>query len=194
MLRKFLTLFMVFAILTVQAQASTQSGLKAAFDELNYALSVEWDQKDKNFQTEQMKKFSAQLRELQAQGLTQTEMIEFAKSQVKDKRLAKELETAFSMIKINQMSATEANKYMLDIIQKSYSAGASWSGDVFIILGATMLLVLLAVGIANGNVTVSGSICGYSDVYLCETYCYNDWFWGTTCYEDCFWTTQYSCI
>ena len=194
MLKKFIALFMILSIFTVQANASTHAGLKAAFDELNYALTVEWDQKDKDFHGEQMKKFASTVRDLQAKGLTNAQMIEFVKSEVKNAQVAKDLETAFNMIQINKMSSAEANKYILDTMKKSYSAGASWSGEVFVYLAVGVLIVALAIAIANGTPsTGGGAYCYYDDVYVCDTYCYDDWYWGYTCYDDCYYTTQYVC-
>jgi hypothetical protein len=146
--KKLITLMMVVAIFTVQAHASTQNGLKAAFDEMNYSLTVEWDQKDKGFYETQLKKFTSVVRDLQKKGMTNAQMIEFAKGEVKDAKVAKDLETAFSMITINKMSSEEASQYMMESMKRSYSNGASWNGDVLIYLAVGLLFVALAVGIA----------------------------------------------
>ncbi len=176
MFKKFITLMMVMAIFTVQAHATTQNGLKAAFDEMNYALTVEWDQKDQSFYENQLKSFTATVRELQKSGLTNAQMIEFAKTQVKDAKVAKDLETAFSMITINKMSSEEASRYMMESMKRSYSNGASWNGDVLVYLAVGLLIVALAVGLSSGNVSSGG---GYYDG-------------GYTCYDDCYYY-DYSC-
>jgi hypothetical protein len=194
--KKLIALMMVLSIFTVQANASTNAGLKAAFDELNYSLTVEWDQKDKDFHADQMKTFTSTIRDLQSKGLTNAQLVEFAKSEVKNAQVAKDLETALNMIQINKMSAAEANKYIIDTMKKSYSAGASWNGEVFIYLAVGVLIVALAVAIANGSTTVSnggGSNCYYDDVYVCDSYCYYDGWGYYTCYDDCYWTSQYYC-
>lgn len=198
MFKKLIALMLVLSIFTVQAHASTNDGLKAAFDELNYSLTVEWDQKDKDFHATQMKKFTASIRDLQSKGLTNAQLVDFAKSQVKNAQVAKDLETALNMIQINKMSGAEANKYIIDTMKKSYSAGASWNGEVFIYLAVGVLIVALAVAIAGSSSSSSsssnggGSSCYYDDVYVCDTYCYDDYY-GYTCYDDCYYTTQYSC-
>ena len=175
MFKKLITLMMVVAIFTVQVHASTQNGLKAAFDEMNYSLTVEWDQKNKSFYDAQMKKFMGQVRELQKQGLTNAQMVEFAKSQIKDQKVAKDLETAFSMITINKMSSEEASQYMIESMKRAYSNGASWNGDVLIYLAVGLLIVALAVGLANGSAGGSTNNGG-----------------GYTCYDDCYYYT-YQC-
>lgn len=169
---------MVVALFTVQAHATTQNGLKAAFDEMNYALTVEWDQQDKSFYEAEVKKFTATVRELQKQGLTNQQMIDFAKSQVKDAKVAKDLETAFSMITINKMTSEEASQYMIDSMKRAYSSGASWGGEVLVYLAVGVLIVALAVGLSGSS---SGSSSSGGDY---PGYCYNDCYWITDwCYD-----------
>lgn len=187
MFKKLLSIVMIVSIFTVQANAATNSGLKAAFDELNYSLSVEWDQKDQDFYKNQMSAFTATVRDLQAKGLTNAQMIDFAKAEVKDAKVAKDLETAFNMISLNKMSSAEASKFMVDTMKKSYSQGASFNGEVFVYLAVGVLIVALAVALASGNVTVSnGGGCYYQDYYVCDTYC--DYY---GCWDDCYYT--YGC-
>jgi hypothetical protein len=196
--RKLFTLLMVFAIFTVQASASTQNGLKAAFDEMNYSLTVEWDQEDRNFYESQLKKFTSTVRELQKSGLTNAQMIEFAKTQVKDAKVAKDLETAFSMITINKMSSEEASKYMMDSMKRAYSNGASWNGEVLVYLAVGLLIVALAVGLASGSRGGGssngggGTVSCYDDCYYYDYQCGYDWYgWpvyceGYTCDRVCY--------
>jgi hypothetical protein len=153
MLKKFIAMLVIFSVFIVHAQASTNEGLKAAYNELNYSLTVDWDQKDKEFHDEQMKKFTAAIRDLQSQGLTNSQLLDFAKSQVNNAQVVKDLEVAFNMIQINKMSGPEANKYILDIFKKSYSTGASWNGDVILsasfIVVVTVLLVVIVKAIVQ---------------------------------------------
>ena len=91
MIKKMIALVMMLAMFTVQANASTNEvlallthdsnteALKAAYDDLNYAMTVEWDQKDESFRAAEMKKFTASVTDLQAKGLSNTQLVEFAK-------------------------------------------------------------------------------------------------------------------
>ena len=196
MLKKLITLFLAFSLFSAHAGTTSTQGLKAAFDELNYSLTVEWDQKDKEFYVEQMKKFHRTMEQLQAQGLTTEQLIAFAKSEVKNERVAKDLETAFNMISINKMSSAEANKYILETLKRSYSSGASWGGEVIVIVAVAALIVVVALAVANAPASTggsTGSYCYYDDYYFCDTYCYYDYYWGYTCYDDCYWTSRYIC-
>lgn len=181
MLRKLFAFTMIVCFFTVQASAATNNGLKAAFDDLNYALTVEWDQTDKNFYKAQMEKFQSTLETLQAQGMTNNELVEFAVSQLKNEKAAKDLRTAFSMIAINKMSPQEAQRYVVDVMNNSYSRGASWSGGA--IVGAIALVIIVAVALIVAGKARVGEGC--YEVYRCEDYCT-----GGICYEDC----DYECI
>lgn len=183
MFKKLFAFSMIFCMLVVQANAVTHNGLKAAFDDLNYALSVEWDQTDRAFYSAQMEKFTAQVKSLQEQGLTNQELMDFALTQVKDEKAAKDLQTAFTMITINKMSPKEAQRYVTDVMNKSYSRGASWGGEV--IVGAVVLILIIAVvAIVAGKARVNENEACY-EVYTCEDYCT-----GSLCYEEC----GYECI
>lgn len=183
MFKKLIALMMVVSIFTVNAHAVSQNGLKAAFDEMNYSLTVEWDQKDKDFYATQMKKFSLSLRDLQAKGLTNAQLVEFVKTEVKDAKVARDLETAFNMISINKMTSEEASKYMVDTMKKSYSAGASWNGEVFVYLAVGLLIVAAAIALGGASSGSSNGGGGYycEEYYSCgPTYC--DYY---ECWQDC---------
>ena len=172
MFRKFLAIVMVCSLFTVQAHAVSHEGLKLAFDELNYALTVEWDQKDKDFHNAQLKKFYGTLRELQSKGLTNAESLDFIKKEVKDEKVGRDVETAFNMIQINKMTSDEASNYMIETMKKSYSAGASFNGEIFLYLGIGLLIVAAAVALSGSS---SGSSSSSSDD---DT--------TVTCYDDCY--------
>lgn len=185
MLKKFFASFLVFALVSVQANAASNNSLKAAFDQLNYSLSVEWDQKDRSFYDAKMKEFTAQVSELQAKGLSNAQLAEFAVSQIKDKTLAKELNTAFSLIQLNTLNQTDARKMVLETVSKSYNNGASWSSDVLLIGGVVVLLLVAAASVA-GNVRVGASVgAGCYQDYVCYDYYDNrGFYWYSDCYND----------
>ncbi len=178
MFKKLITLMMVVSIFTVQAHAATENGLKQAFNEMTYSIEQS-DPSDKAAVEANLKQFTAVVRDLQKKGLTNQQMIDFAKSEIKDAKVAKDLETAMNMIKINKMDSEEASKYMLETLKGSLSKGASWNGEVFIYIAVGLLIVALAVGLANGNVSAGGgsyNTC-YDDCYYYDYQCGYD-YWG----------------
>lgn len=183
MFKKLFGFTMIFCMLTVQANAVTHNGLKAAFDDLNYALTVEWDQNDQAFYKSQMENFTSKLEALQKSGLTNQELINFALSQVKDEKIARDVETALNMVQINRMSEKEAQKYVTDVMNKSYSRGASWGGEV--IIGAIVVVLVVAVALIIAGKARVNENEGCYEVRVCEEYCT-----GSLCYEDC----DYECV
>jgi hypothetical protein len=190
MFKKFLALALCFVVTSVHASALSQNNLKTAFDDLSYSLSVEWDQKDKAFYNAEMKKFQDQVATLQANGMSNQELVEFTKSQLKDEKMAKDLEVAFNMISLNKLSASDARKLVLDTVGKSYSRGASWNGAGTVIVAAAVVLILVVALAASsgGNVNVN------TNTY--QPYCYDqyncyDYYdsWGYYWYTDCFYQT-----
>ena len=187
MFKKFFVGFLAFAFVAVQANAVSNNSLKTAFDELNYSLSVEWNQTDRAFYDAQMKKFSDKVAELQGQGLTNAELMAFATSNIKDAKLAREVQNAMTLVQINKLPANEARKLLLDTVSKNYSAGASWSGDG-ILYGALIVLLIVAVVAAagSGGGSSTGGGTGCYDEYVCYDY-YDSW--GYYWYSDCFYET-----
>jgi ethanolamine utilization microcompartment shell protein EutL len=151
MFKRLIAFMMVIFIFTTAAQASVRNGLKTAFDELNYNLNVAWDQKDQSFYHVQVKAFTANLQLLQTQGLTNAELINFIKAEVKDAQLADDIEKTLNIISFNKMPPTEASNYMIQAMEKSYSHGASWNGHVVTLLVFGVLMVAAAVLIGSSN-------------------------------------------
>lgn len=179
MCKKFFVSVIAFCLLCVQSYAVTDNGLKSAFDSLNYSLTVEWDQTDRAFYDAQMEKFAQAIREARA---SKEELVSFAVSQVKDARAQRDLRTALTMVQVNQMDQKEAQKYVVDMMNRSYSRGASWNGGA-VIGGAILVVVIVAVALlATGDARVED---GCYQVYKCDDYCT-----GSVCYQDCY----YDCI
>jgi hypothetical protein len=181
MCKKFVVSIIAFCLLSVQSFAATNNGLKDAFDSLNYSLSVEWNQTDRAFYNAEMAKFTEAIR---AANVSNQELVDFTISQVKDEKLAKDLRTAFTMVQINQMNQKDAQKYVVDIMNKSYSHGASWNGGA-VIGGALVVVLIVAVALlATGDARINDNQDCY-EVYQCDDYCN-----AGICYEDC----GYKCI
>jgi hypothetical protein len=178
---RLITFVLAMSIFTVHADVGSQQSLKSAFDDLNYSLSVEWDQKDRAFYDAKVGEFTKQLTALQAQGLTNAELVDFVKANLKDKALAKDLETAYTLISLNKLSKEEARKLVLDTTSKAYSKGASWAGEV-LLYSAVIVLIIVAAVAFGGTVTVSPGPRCY-DEYVCVDY-YDGWgwYWYTDCY------------
>ena len=171
---KKILVFILTALFMTQSFAATNAPLKEVFDDLNYSLNVEWDQKDRNFYNQKMDSFIKQIKGLRDQGLTNQELIDYTVSQIKDKKLADDVRTGLSMVSINSMNSEEAHEYVSRLMTETYSSGASWSGQG-VVAGAVLAVVFIAVA---SVLTYQYGIC--ARVYSCERDC----FFGV-CNEEC---------
>ena len=89
-IKKSLALFVLMLSFQSMATAPVNhlNELRAAFDRLNFSIQVEWDQKDKMFYNAKVSEFKKTVQALQEKGLTNAELIEFIKRNVKDKNIA----------------------------------------------------------------------------------------------------------
>ena len=165
--------------------------LKAAFDRLNYSIQVEWDQKDKLFYNAKVNEFKATVEALQEKGLTNEELIEFVKRNIKDENIAQDIDKLFDLIQTSSMTKAEARKFIIDYVGQNYTQGASWMGSTSAaILIVGLLIALAVVATAGTTIYYDGPYRNYCyDEYECYDY-YDSYYdyWYTDCgwYQYCY--------
>lgn len=153
MFKKFTAMFLltafthVYAVTPIAQAQALKSELNKTFDELNYKLNVEWDQKDTKVFDQVVKSFEKDIASLQAQGLSNDELTQHALDKIKDKQIQKDIAELQKIIKDNQMSDAEARAFVIQKLSSTYSHGASWSGSrmgvhTALIIGAIILIVV----------------------------------------------------
>lgn len=180
-MKRFFVLTLTLIFFSIQAHATAGNGLKAALDEFNYAVSVEWDQKDQSFLNAQSEKLSRELLRLKESGMTNQELMDQAVAGIKDQNVVREIQTVFSMVSLNAMSPSEAQEHIKKAFSKNYSSGASWNGSAFV-GGLVILLVIAGVLVLTGQNKVED---GCYQTYQCENQCN-----AVYCQEVC----DYKCI
>lgn len=150
-----------------------------ALQELQYKLSVEWDQKDTAFKNKALKTFNDQIKALQARGVTQIEIVQELKAQTLDAQTAKELDQIAKIAKEQKLSKAEIENQVNRYIEKAQTKGASWSDDTtatILILAIVALFIVAVLAGAQFEIYVDGY---YEDDYTDdEDYdCYYDTFW-----------------
>lgn len=93
------------------AFAGTRSEIKTVVDELNYTLSVEWDQQDEAFLKNSLDAFEAKLSE---KGITHQDLLSYVAQE-------------------NDMSVQELMKVIRE--GATYKKGASWNGVIYVLAG-----------------------------------------------------------
>jgi len=158
MLRKFTALLMLtsfthaFAMTPVQETSAMAKALEKTFTEMNYSLNVEWDQKDQVYFNNTVDGFEGQVKDLQDQGLTNKELIEFTLAKVKDKQTQKDIAEIAKVISESNMSPDQARDFALEKLSSTQSQGASWSGSrMGIKLVVILALIIIIVCATNSN-------------------------------------------
>lgn len=153
MLKKLTALFLltaftqVYAVTPVVNAQAAQAELNKTFNELNYKLNVEWDQKDTKVFDQAVKEFEKDIAELQAQGVSNQDLVQTAMDKIKDKQVQKDMMELQKVIQENQMSDAEARAFVIQKLSSTYSHGASWSGSrmgihTALVIGAIILIVI----------------------------------------------------
>ena len=174
-MKKINTLFailMMAVVPTVQAHAETLS-VESAINELNFALTVQWDQKDAGFKSAAINKFMGEVADLQKQGVSKEEIVKALKSKMPDAQMAKDIDTLANVAKAKNLSPAETDKLVMNYMSKTQTSGASYSSTAWVItsVATIALIVLIIVLIANSQPTVVySSNCGYD--YYGNYYCY----------------------
>ena len=100
---------MIAVIPSTQAMAQNVA-VENAINELNYTLSVEWDQKDVAVKQAAYEKFFADVEALRAQGVSQDEIYATIKSKVLTAQAAKDVDAIIALAKAGRISAQNAQK------------------------------------------------------------------------------------
>jgi hypothetical protein len=153
MLRKFAAVLMISAFTHVSAMqpiARTEL-LGKTFDELNYSLNVEWDQRDQGFFNASVDEFEKHIASLQKEGLSNKELVEYTMNKIKDEKTKKEVEAIVNVVNESNMSQEEARAFIMSKLSKTYANGASWSGGRVGVKLALLLAVILIIVICHDN-------------------------------------------
>ena len=138
----------VYAVTPIQNASAIDEQMNRSFDELNYKLNVEWDQKDTKVFDSAIKDFEKNLSALQAQGVTSKDLIVRALDKIKDKQVQKDMVDLQNVIRDNQMTDQEARAFVIQKLSSTYSHGASWSGNrmgvhTALIVAAIIIIVVV---------------------------------------------------
>lgn len=128
--------------LNVMASTGTIQELEKSFDNYNYALTVEWDQKDTAFLEKTSYDFSMKLQDLINAGLTSEQIIQFVGNKMNDKNQFETLKQVISshpdILTANDLA------YVLEAHSKSfYAQGARWNGEAVL---TGVVIGILAIG------------------------------------------------
>ena len=133
--------------MNVFASSGALNELSSAMDNYQYAMTVEWDQKDQAFKTKQLETLSGKMGELFKEGLTSQDVNVLINSCFKNSQVAQAAKVKLALMGNN---LTPAN--VVDLLKDSssdiYSNGASWNGNAQIFVWGGVIVAIIAIAVA----------------------------------------------
>lgn len=133
--------------MNVFASTGAISDLSTAMDDYQYAMTVEWDQKDQAFKAKQLESLSGKMGELFKEGLTSQDVEVLINNRFKNSQVAQAAKVKLALM---GNSLTPAN--VVDILKDSssdiYSNGASWNGNTQIFVWGGVIVAIVAIALA----------------------------------------------
>jgi hypothetical protein len=184
--------------MNVFAASGTINELSVVMDDYQYAMTVEWDQKDMAFKSKQLELLSARMGELFKDGLTAQDVNVLIENRFKNSQVA---EAAKIKLALMGDKITPAN--VVDLLKTSstdiYSNGASWNGDVQYFVWGGVIIAIIAIAVAYSQWKSDNYECAETAIADYCTDAYDCWgsdsstssgscsFVGTRCgsYERC---------
>ncbi|AYF43890.1 MULTISPECIES: hypothetical protein [Halobacteriovorax] len=108
--------------------ANVDAKIAPIFEEVEFKLSVEWDQKDQEFYNETVRNFETQLGELRAEGVKPADVLNYLKSNIKDQKVANELSSLVASIDLETMTLEESKSLIQDYVDGMKNTGANYHG------------------------------------------------------------------
>lgn len=162
-------------LLCLTANVFATSHLEAVMDDFQYAMAVEWDQKDIKFQAAQTKKLIAGL---EASGASTEELLALVEKKVPNKKMVEAIKLKLSLKNIS--SEQEIAQVVAESSKDFGVKGASWNGDVVSNVGVVLVVAVLAYAVyravayecveteyqftCRGSVVDGSDRCFYADV------------------------------
>lgn len=179
-----ITLLLSFNLVAATPGAGRLSTL---VDDFQFALTVEWDQKDKVAFETINEEFRQKLNLIvQEEGISKTELMKFLETKVRNKKLLDEMQLRIQLMSQNPTSS-EIQSLFNDMKSSIYGQGASWVGEVAFVTGWVILAVIFIVYLVKtlkedsmtcadkgGQEFTTQSNCGVRSVCVSsgENYCY----------------------
>ena len=175
-----LTMATILPMNQVMAQGVT---LDSAISNLQYKLTVEWDQKDVKTQKEILGAFAADVESLKKQGVSDEQIFKALSEKAFDAQTSKDIANLAAYAKAKKLDQKQIRKLVVDFANKSQKLGTSWSSEATVGLVIGIVLVVVLIAALSGGITVSNGggyytncyddcYYDYYGYYYCDTVCY----------------------
>jgi hypothetical protein len=124
----FMSMLMILAVPAGQVRADEFS-VRSAINELQYSLSVEWDQHSEAVKNEIVNRFANKIEDMRKAGMTNEQLLESVASETGNPQSAKDLKALADYANQNNLSADQINEVVAKYVSASQKTGAHWNGS-----------------------------------------------------------------
>lgn len=163
---KFISMILALT-LSMNVFADSVVSLEKSLNDYQYALTVEWDQKDLEFYQIKTKEFFESMTSLiKEEGLSQGEVLKFAETKM-DKSAVEALKMKLSLLSKN-LSVEELTLAIKESSQGFYAQGASWNGEIL----ESVAIGLVVAGLIGYGIWYNAShdCVSYGERYVCNSH------------------------
>lgn len=184
--------FLLVLCFSANLMAASTANLERAMDDYQFALTVDWDQKDQAVYQAKTDAFFAELAKLIAEeGLSKEEILAVAEKKMANKAQLEALKLKLALAG-NVSSSQELGKVLQESVKGMYSQGASWNGvAVLPILGGLALAAIIGYAIWF---SATHECVAWEDRWECSSSSYCDDYGYCSSHDSCGWEpycTQY---
>ena len=113
-------------------------GLTELVREYQFAMSVEWDQRDEGFKTEQQQKLLKGIDHLAADGVTTQHLLSESLALIPDLAKRKDVAEAMGLYRAGQLSQEQLQGFLEENLENMQAPGVSWSPLTNVIVGVVV--------------------------------------------------------
>jgi hypothetical protein len=133
--------------MNVFASSGAMDELSTAMDEYQFAMTVEWDQKDQAFKAKQLEALSGKMGQLFKQGLTAQDVNVLIDNRFKNSQFAKTAKLKLALLG-NNLTPANVVDVLKDNSSEIYANGASWNGNAQIFVWGGVIVAIIAIAVA----------------------------------------------
>ena len=154
------TLVAVLLLITMPIQQTRAEGVNigAAIDELSFALTVQWDQKDASFKKEATDRFNERVAQFQKEGGTQKQLLDAMKAKMPDAQISRDLESLAEIAVSKKLPGALIQELTLAYVNKTQTRGASYSSE-FLQVAIPVGIMVIVVGLVIAGFVWDQNAC-----------------------------------
>jgi hypothetical protein len=143
-MKKMISIVLLLCLsVNVMAGTAGVQKLEKHLNEYQYAMTVEWDQKDQKFKDAKTKEFNASLEKvIREDGLSQLEVLSLLEKKLISHQALEAIRLKLALLG-NTSSPEALTKALESSTKDMYTQGASWNGEVVIPLAIGVIVVAI---------------------------------------------------